>query len=71
PPLTPADLVALWRSAAQRWVEEETRSPSPDLPGQPVAGPEAAPLLGALAPPPEAMQAYRDWLRQRLQWRPT
>jgi hypothetical protein len=29
----------------------------------------ATPLCAALAPPPEATLAYREWLHQRLGWR--
>jgi hypothetical protein len=75
PALTPADRVAQWRAAAQRWHEEETRlaaSPpraSGATVGRTVAGPEAAVLLQALAGSAEAQRAYQDWLIQRLRWR--
>jgi hypothetical protein len=69
PALTSADLVALWRAAVQRWLEEEARAASGGI--RLLAGPEAAPLLASLAaPPPEASLAYRDWLRRRLNWKP-
>jgi hypothetical protein len=69
PALTPADPVALWRGAAGRWLEEEARSAAAT--GlRALSGAEAAPLLSAaLAPPPEAALAYRDWLSRRLNWR--
>lgn len=69
PALTPANLVAAWRSAAQRWVEDETRQGlAPGL--RPLAGADAAPLVAALSPPPGATLAYREWLMKRLNWRP-
>jgi hypothetical protein len=69
PALTPADLVALWRAAAQRWLEEEVRVGLPA--GIRVsAGAEQAPVLSPLAPPPEAVLAYREWLLRRLRWQP-
>ncbi|MBV1799805.1 hypothetical protein [Siccirubricoccus sp. G192] len=69
PALTPANLVALWRGAAQRWQEEESRAGLPA--GLRIrTGAEAAPLLAALVPPAAATLAYRDWLRRRLNWRP-
>ncbi len=69
PALTPADVVALWRAAAQRWLEEEART---GLPGgvRASAGAELAPVLSPLAPPQEAVLAYREWLLRRLRWRP-
>jgi hypothetical protein len=69
PALTLADRVALWRGAAARWLEEEARSVT-TAGLRPLSGAEAAPLLSAaLAPPPEAALAYRDWLLSRLNWR--
>jgi hypothetical protein len=69
PALTPADPVALWRGAAARWLEDEAR-PAAAAGTRALSGAEAAPLLlAALAPPPEAVLAYRDWLSQRLNWR--
>jgi hypothetical protein len=69
PALTSANLVALWRTAAQRWLEEEARSAPSTL--RLLPGPESASLLAALATqPPEATAAYRDWLRRRLGWKP-
>ncbi|MDO9707530.1 hypothetical protein [Paracraurococcus lichenis] len=68
PPLTPADIVAAWRGAALRWLEEEGRQGwAPGLRALP--GTEAAPLLAAIAPPPSAALAYREWLLRRLNWR--
>jgi hypothetical protein len=71
PALTPANRVASWRGAAARWSDEEARAAPAAASGMRVlAGAEAAPLLSAaLAPPPEAALAYRDWLRQRFNWR--
>lgn len=70
PALTPADMVALWRGAALRWVEEETRAAGGQAASaSPLPGPDAAALVAAIAPPADVMQAYRDWLRQRLGWR--
>lgn len=69
PALTPADLVAAWRAATQRWQEEEARAGwGPAL--RALSGAEAAPLVAALAPPPAASLAYREWLLRRLNWRP-
>ena len=69
PALTPADVVALWRAAAFRWLEEEARNGLPA--GVRVsAGPELAPVLSPLAPSPEAVLAYREWLLRRLRWKP-
>ena len=60
----------MWRGAAARWLEEEARSAGTTGGTRPLSGAEAAPLLAAaLAPPPEAALAYRDWLAQRLHWR--
>ena len=69
PALTPADRVAQWRGAAARWLDEEARAAAAS--GlRALSGAEAAPLLSAaLAPPPEAALAYRDWLSRRLNWR--
>jgi len=68
PALTPGNLTALWRGAAQRWLEEEQRAGLPS--GiRALAGPELAPVLTPLAPPAEAVRAYRGWLQQRLGWR--
>lgn len=69
PALTPADAVALWRGAAARWMEDEAR-PAAAAGMRALSGADAAPLLAtALAPPPEAALAYRDWLLSRLNWR--
>ncbi|MCB4820476.1 hypothetical protein [Roseicella aerolata] len=68
PALTPADVVAAWRGAAQRWLEEEARQGwAPGLRALP--GAEAASLVAAIAPPPAAALAYREWLLRRLNWR--
>jgi hypothetical protein len=70
PALTPADRVASWRGAAARWSEQEAR-PAAASGLRVLTGAEAAPLLSAaLAPPPEAALAYRDWLLRRFHWRP-
>jgi hypothetical protein len=67
PALTPANLVALWRNAAGRWPEEERAATRAGLRALP--GTEAAALVAALAPPPEAVLAWREWLLRRLNWR--
>jgi hypothetical protein len=63
PALTPGNLVALWRAAAQRWLDEGRAGFSAGL----------WPLSGAgypsLAVPPDAVLAYRAWLARRLGWR--
>lgn len=69
PSLTPANLVALWRGAAQRWLEEEARIAPADV--RLLPGLDAAPLLTALSPSAEAMLAYREWLMRRLNWKPS
>ena len=58
PALTPGDLVALWRAAAQRWLEEERGALGPGI--RLSAGAELAPVFSPLAPPPKAVLAYRD-----------
>ncbi|WP_043359903.1 hypothetical protein [Belnapia sp. F-4-1] len=68
PALTPGDLVALWRAAAQRWLEEERATLSPGI--RLSAGADLAPVFSPLAPPPEAVLAYREWLFRRLRWKP-
>jgi hypothetical protein len=70
PALTPADRVASWRAAAAaRWWDEEARAAAASG-MRALAGAEAAPLLSAaLSPPPQAALAYRDWLRDRFNWR--
>ncbi|MFZ4407590.1 MAG: hypothetical protein ACOYOH_09625 [Paracraurococcus sp.] len=68
PALTPANLVAAWRSAAQRWLDEETRLGwAPGI--RPLAGADSASLLAALSPAPAVALAYREWLLRRLNWR--
>ncbi len=67
PALTPADQVALWRNATQRWVEEEARAGIPAN-GQALPGAEAAALLAAALAPPDVVLAYREWLLRRLGW---
>jgi hypothetical protein len=70
PALTPAGRVASWRAAAGRWLEEEARAAAAAGGMRFLSGAEAAPLLSAaLAPPPEAALAYRDWLLRRFNWR--
>lgn len=66
PALTPSDLVAQWRAAATRWLEEEGTQLGPL---RAVAGTEAGTVLAALTPPSEAVLAYREWLLRRLGWR--
>jgi hypothetical protein len=60
PALTPADIVAAWRHAAQRWAEEAGG------PGTQVVGAGAAVAVAALCPSAEASLAYREWLALRL-----
>ncbi|MGG5817554.1 hypothetical protein [Falsiroseomonas sp. HW251] len=64
PALTSSDQVALWRAAARRWGAEEAEAP--ETGARRLAPEEAAELLATLCPAPEAMLAYRQWLRQRL-----
>lgn len=66
PALTSADAVALWRGAARNWMEE-AREPE-EAATRRVGGDEAADTLSTLCPPAEASNAYRDWLRRRLNW---
>jgi hypothetical protein len=68
PALTPSDTVASWRHAAQRW-QEETVAGAPRGATGSVAGADAAGTLAELAPPPDAVLAYREWLMRRLDWR--
>ncbi|WP_149540770.1 hypothetical protein [Siccirubricoccus phaeus] len=64
PALTPGNTVALWRGAAQRWVEEGRAALVPGLRLLPGAE------YPQLAPPPESTSlAYRGWLQRRLGWR--
>ncbi|TDH63246.1 hypothetical protein E2C06_07695 [Dankookia rubra] len=68
PALTPANLVAAWRSAAQRWLDEETKLGwAPGI--RPLSGAESAPVLAALNAAPAVSLAYREWLLRRLNWR--
>ena len=67
PPLTAADVVALWRGAAQKWVEE---TPGALDDGARRAGPaEATVLSTTLCAPADIALAYREWLLRRLNWR--
>jgi hypothetical protein len=67
PQLTSADVVAMWRGAAQRWVEAE---PAGEEPGSRRLAPgEATAMLAALCPSPDGALAYREWLLRRLGWR--
>jgi hypothetical protein len=65
PPLTSADVVALWRGAAQRWAEE----PAGEEGSRRVAAAEATALSSTLCALPEVAVAYREWLLRRLNWR--
>jgi len=67
PPLTPADILAGWRQAGQRWSEEEARIPGDAA--RPLDAMDGAALLAALCPRPEAARLYREWLARRLSWR--
>jgi hypothetical protein len=67
PPLTSADVVALWRGAAQRWAEE---APGPaDDGARRVGAAEATMLSSTLCAAPDIALAYREWLLRRLNWR--
>ncbi len=66
PPLTSADVVALWRGAAQRWAEE-----APDDGSRRVGAAEATALSSTLCAPPDIALLYREWLLRRLNWRAT
>ncbi len=69
PALTSADVVAMWRDAARRWIESD---PQGIEPGARHAAPEeAARALAALCPGAEAAAAYRDWVQRRFAWRAT
>jgi hypothetical protein len=63
PALTPGNLVALWRAAAQRWLEEGRGGLSAGL--RPLSGSD----YPSLVVPPDAVLAYRGWLARRLGWR--
>jgi hypothetical protein len=64
----PADRVALWRAPPP--AGRRRSAPAAAAGMRVLSGAEAAPLLSAaLAPPPEAALAYRDWLLSRLNWR--
>ncbi|MDB5368500.1 MAG: hypothetical protein JWP20_58 [Roseomonas sp.] len=67
PALTSADLVAVWRRAALRWQEDETRE-SPEIAASPLVGAEARTAMSALFPEPAAVLVYREWLLRRLSW---
>jgi hypothetical protein len=76
PALTPADMVALWRHAAARWVEEEGQGAAAvaanaeGAAGSRLLSPaEAMQELATLCPRPEATLAYREWLLRRFNWR--
>jgi hypothetical protein len=78
PALTPADMVALWRHAASRWVEEESRAGAAavvaDAEGTAhgarlLAPAEAVQELATLCPAAEVTLAYREWLLRRFNWR--
>ncbi|WP_424135235.1 hypothetical protein [Roseomonas chloroacetimidivorans] len=66
PLLTSADTIAAWRRAASRWQEEERALP---VDGQALVGTAAAAAFALLAPAPDAVLSYRNWLEQRLGWR--
>lgn len=64
PALTSANVVALWRGAAQSWVEEAPEAPEA---GTRRIGPgETTLLLGTMYPAPDVALAYRIWLMRRL-----
>ncbi|NGM21314.1 hypothetical protein G3576_14925 [Roseomonas stagni] len=64
PQLTSADVVALWRGAAQRWAEEPA-----DEGARRVGAAEATMLSSTLCAAPDIALAYREWLLRRLNWR--
>lgn len=69
PALTSADAVAMWRTAARRWADEE---PDTVEPGSRRLSPEeASDALATLCPPQDAALAYRDWLLRRLAFQAT
>jgi len=67
PALTTGDALAGWRSAGRHWFEEEIREPA--VADRPLDTMQTGALLATLCPPPAAVQAYRDWLARRLNWR--
>lgn len=67
PPLTSADVVALWRAAAQRWADEQPDAV--EAGARRIAAAEATALSTTLCPPNDVALAYREWLLRRLNWR--
>lgn len=70
-PVTPADMVALWRRAGveaskARAVEALARS----YQAEPIGGPEAAATTAALAVDGAALTSLRQWLAAQYNWRP-
>ena len=67
PALTPANVLAPWRSAGMRWAEEEDRDTSDGI--RPLNTTQCRALIAALCPAADAIRTYRDWLARRLNWR--
>lgn len=63
PRLTPGDVVAAWRHAASRWVEDSAgTAPQEGL----IVGAEAAEAYGTAALPSHLAQVYREWQLRRF-----
>lgn len=67
PALTAADVVALWRGAAQRWSEEEPEAI--EAGARRIGAAAATAHAAALCPQSDVALAYREWLLRRLNWR--
>jgi hypothetical protein len=70
-PVTPADMVALWRHAgveASRALDVAALARS--LAVQPIGGPEATATTAALAVDGAALTSLRQWLAERFDWHP-
>lgn len=70
-PVTPADMVALWRHAgleASRALEVEALARSFAV--QPIGGPDATATTAALAVDGTALTSLRQWLAERFNWHP-
>ena len=67
PALTPAAILASWRSAGLRWTEAQEREGGDGTHALGTA--QCRALMAALNPAPDAIRAYRDWLARRLNWR--
>jgi hypothetical protein len=70
-PVTPADMVALWRHAgveASRALDVEALARSFQV--RPIGGPEATATTAALAVDGAALTSLRQWLAERFNWHP-